>query len=71
MVQLKKINPLENCCENCSDYNLVIDGRSKCLDNHNMEEMKKKGYPCYASFSGVLSSYNTKDEFDNVGTEYK
>jgi hypothetical protein len=65
----KEVGPLEEVCENCTDYELVKI-RAKCSDGNNMSEMKKKGCPCYSSYSSVGAIYNVKDDWENVETKY-
>lgn len=56
-------------CYGCETWSLVNE-RVRCDKGKSMSEMKKEGSPCLEEITGVLNTYNTKDEFDNVETKY-
>ncbi len=56
---------LKEDCTNCDSY-IKKNIKAKCEEGNNMNEMKKKNYPCFLRNASVMEYANYKDEFGNI-----
>ena len=69
MRSVEKIQEEAGSCYGCMYW--PGSSEERCDENKNWRAISKKNSPiCYEECAGVLIRYNTKDEFDNVETEY-